>query len=75
MPHDVPSHVALPFPGTAQGLHDEPHELVDAFVAQDEPQTWYPAAHDTVALTLVFAVAPVAGSLMVTWTIGLPAIE
>ena len=42
IPQDVPSHVAVPFAGTSQGVHDVPQEAVDEPLAQVPLQSWVP---------------------------------
>jgi hypothetical protein len=45
MPHDVPSHVAVPPLGVAHARHDVPHVIGLKLSTQLPEQSWVPAGH------------------------------
>jgi hypothetical protein len=44
-PHDVPSHVAVPFVGTAQAVHELPQVATLLLDTHSPPQLWKPELH------------------------------
>jgi len=59
----VPLHVAAPFAGTAQAVHDVvPHELVELLLAHAPLQSWYPVLHEMPQLVPSHVAAAFAGT-------------